>query len=169
MKKQTNQKKESASQKESALSGFIGAAGTILTISYPILALSTGARASVRLLRGETTYLPDGLSALAASFYLIATIGLAYRRPWGWYLSVSVLFLETLCTLVVGGLSIAYPEIIGRTAWRHFGADYGYFPLVQPLLGLAWLFHPQTLQAYGVQPRWLRWLVKNEEQPSATS
>jgi hypothetical protein len=151
----TKQSAQNNQQNESALSGFIGAAGTILTISYPILALSTGARASVRLLRGETTYLPDGLSALAASFYLIATIGLAYRRPWGWYLSVSVLFLETLCTLVVGGLSIAYPELIGRTAWRHFGADYGYFPLIQPLLGLAWLFHPQTLQAYGVRPRWL--------------
>jgi hypothetical protein len=153
-------------QKESALSGFIGAAGTILTISYPILALSTGARASVRLLRGETTYLPDGLSALAATFYLIATIGLAYRRPWGWYLSVSVLFLETLCTLIVGGLSIAYPEVIGRTAWRHFGADYGYFPLVQPLLGLAWLFHPQTLRAYGVQPRWLPWKPDDEREKS---
>jgi hypothetical protein len=151
MTKETN-------QKESALSGFIGAAGTILTISYPILALSTGARASVRLLRGETTYLPDGLSALAATFYLIATIGLAYRRPWGWYLSVSVLFLETLCTLLVGSLSFIYPETIGSTAWRHFGADYGYFPLVQPLLGLAWLFHPQTLQAYGVRPHWLPWL-----------
>jgi hypothetical protein len=157
-KKSSKNKQTDSKNNENPLTGFISAAGTILTISYPILALSTGARASVRLLRGETTYLPDGLSALAATFYLIATIGLAYRRPWGWYLSVSVLFLETLCTLVVGGLSIAYPEIIGRTAWRHFGADYGYFPLVQPLLGLAWLFHPQTLQAYGVQPRWLRWI-----------
>jgi hypothetical protein len=148
-----------SNQEESALSGFIAAAGTILIISYPVLALSTGARASVRLLRGETTYLPDGLSALAASFYIIATIGLIYRQPRGWYLSVGVLILETACTLLVGTLSFIYPEVIGSTAWRHFGADYGYFPLVQPLLGLAWLFHPQTLQAYGVTPRWLPWAV----------
>ncbi len=134
----------------------------MLIISYPVLALSTGVRAAVRLLRGETTYLPDGLSALAASFYLIATIGLIYRNPRGWYLSVSVLVLETICTLVVGSLSFTHPELIGRTAWRHFGADYGYFPLVQPILGLAWLFHPQTLQAYGVKPRWLPWSVSLE-------
>lgn len=163
-KKQKNQTSQTNqnNQQESALAGFIAAAGTILTISYPVLALSTGARASVRLLRGETTYLPDGLSALAASFYIIATIGLIYRNPRGWRLSVSVLFLETLCTLVVGSLSFIYPDVIGNTAWRHFGADYGYFPLVQPLLGLAWLFHPQTLAAYGVQPRWLPWAVDGE-------
>jgi hypothetical protein len=53
--------------------------------------------------------------------------------------------------LIVGGLSFIYPEIIGRTVWRHFGADYGYFPLIQPLLGLAWLFHPETLRAYGIR------------------
>lgn len=152
--------------KESALAGFIGAAGTILAVSYPVLALSTGARASVRLLRGETTYLPDGLSALAAVFYLIATIGFAYRRPWSWRLSVGILGLETVCTLLVGSLSFIYPELIGRTAWRHFGADYGYFPLVQPLLGLAWLFHPQTLQAYGVQPRWLLFFYRHKRASS---
>ena len=147
-------------EKENALSGFIAAAGTILTISYPVLALSTGTRAAVRLLRGDTTYLPDGLSALAASFYLIATIGLIYRNPKGWYLSVSVLFLETVCTLIVGTLSFMYPDLIGNTAWRHFGADYGYFPLVQPLLGLAWFFHPQTLALYNVNPRWLAYFRK---------
>ena len=147
-------------EKENALSGFIAAAGTILTISYPVLALSTGTRASVRLLRGDTTYLPDGLSALAATFYIIATIGLIYRNPKGWYLSVSVLFLETICTLIVGGLSFVYPDVIGNTAWRHFGADYGYFPLVQPLLGLAWFFHPQTLAIYNVNPRWLAYFRK---------
>ena len=32
--------------------------------------------------------------------------------------------------------------------WANFGADYGYFPLIQPILGLAWLFHRETRAAY---------------------
>ena len=54
-------------------------------------------------------------------------------------------------TLLIGTLSFIYPDVIGRTVWRHFGADYGYFPLVQPLLGLAWLFHPEILAIYGIR------------------
>jgi hypothetical protein len=52
--------------------------------------------------------------------------------------------------LVVGSLSFIYPEIIGRTVWGRFGADYGYFPLFQPLLGLIWLFSLPVLRAYGI-------------------
>ena len=43
------------------------------------------------------------------------------------------------------------PTLIGRTVWRAFGADYLFFPLFQPLLGLAWLFRDETLQAYGIR------------------
>jgi hypothetical protein len=52
--------------------------------------------------------------------------------------------------LVIGALSYIIPDTIGRTVWGHFGADYGFFPLIQPLLGLAWLFHPQTREVYGL-------------------
>ena len=140
-------------EREDGLTGFIQAAGTILAVSYPVLALSTGVRAGYQLLfkPGVTDYLPSLLSALAALCYLVATIGFTYRRKWAWQLSVGVLGFETLMTLLIGGLSFVYPEIIGRTVWRHFGADYGYFPLIQPLLGLAWLFHPLTLQAYRIR------------------
>ena len=41
----------------------------------------------------------------------------------------------------------------GSTVWRHFGEDYGYFPLFQPLLGLVWLFWPLTMENYGVRRR----------------
>lgn len=135
------------------LSGFIKTAGSILAISYPVLALSTGARAVYQLLlkEGVTDYLPPALSAVAALCYLVATVGFAYRRGWAWRLSVGVLAFETFMTLIVGTLSFIYPDVIGRTVWRHFGIDYGFFPLVQPLLGLAWLLHPQTLQAYAIR------------------
>mgnify|MGYP005840518775 CR=1 FL=1 len=130
----------------------VSPAGYILAVSYPVLALSTGARAVYQLFMRQdiTDYLPVILSAIAAACYLAATIGFAYRRRWTWWLSVVVLGFETSMTLIVGVLSIVDPPSVGRTVWRHFGEDYGYFPLFQPLLGLAWLLWPQTLAAYAV-------------------
>ena len=142
---------------ESGLTGFIKSAGFILALSYPVLALSTGVRAVYQLImiatgaRPDDPYLPSLLSAVAALCYLTATIGFAVRRKWAWQLSVGVLAFESGMTVIIGVLSFTHPDLIGSTVWRHFGADYGYFPLVQPLIGLAWLFHPLTLQAYGIR------------------
>jgi hypothetical protein len=149
MAKQQNLAK---AKSEGVLSDLAYAAGVILAISYPVLAISTGARAIYQLLfkTGVTDYLPPALSAVAAVCYLFAAIGFTYRRKWAWRLSVGLLGFEMLMVLVVGGLSFIYPEVIGRTVWGRFGADYGYFPLFQPLLGLIWLFSPPVLRAYGI-------------------
>jgi hypothetical protein len=138
--------------RENALSGFIRAAGVILAISYPVLALSAGARALYQLFlkEGVTNYLPVILSGVAAVCFLLATIGFVVRKRWAWRLSVAMLLFELSMVLLVGAASLAYPEVIGRTVWGRFGADYGYFPLLQPLLGLAWLFHRETRQVYGI-------------------
>ena len=135
-------------------SPFIRRAGTILAISYPVLALSTGFRSVYQLFLKEdvVSYMGPALSGIAAICYLTATIGFAYRRRWAWRLSVSVLGFETLMTLLVGIFSIINPELIGSTVWRLFGIDYAFFPLLQPLLGLAWLFHKATLESYGIRP-----------------
>ena len=135
---------------ENALSGFIRAAGVILAISYPVLALSTGARALYQLFfkEGVTNLLPPLLSAVAAICYLLATVGFVVRRRWAWRLSVSMLVFDLVMVLLVGTLSYVMPDTIGRTVWAHFGADYGYFPLIQPILGLAWLFNRETRAAY---------------------
>ena len=135
---------------QNALSGFIRAAGVILAISYPVLALSTGTRALYQLFfkEGVTDLLPPLLSAVAAVCYLLATVGFVVRRHWAWRLSVSMLVFELVMVLLVGTLSTIMPDTIGRTVWANFGADYGYFPLIQPILGLAWLFHRETRAAY---------------------
>ena len=100
--------------------------------------------------RDDITYLlPPLLSALAALCYLTATVGFIYRRRWTWWLSFGALAFETIMSLLVGTWSFIDPQLIGRTVWRHFGADYGYFPLIQPLLGLIWLLWPPTLRLYG--------------------
>lgn len=137
---------------ESGLSGFIRAAGVILGVSYPVLALSTGVRALYQIfVKEDVVYLlPSYLSLIAAASYLTATVGFLVRRRWAWYLSVGALGFETFMTVLVGTLSFIIPDTIGSTVWRHFGADYGFFPLIQPLLGLAWLFHPDTRRAYGI-------------------
>jgi len=137
---------------DDSLSTFASVAGGILGVSYPVLAISTGARALYQLLlkEGVTNYLGPSLTALAALLYLIAAIGFARRRKWAWKLSVGALGLETVLTVVVGTLSLIIPDVIGSTAWGRFGADYAFFPLFQPLLGLAWLIHPETRRAYGI-------------------
>ena len=154
MKQQTIDPNNSPTVPEDVRSPFIRRAGTVLAISYPVLALSTGFRSVYQLFLKESvvSYTGPILSGIAALCYLTATIGFAYRRRWAWWLSVLVLGFETLMTLIVGTLSIINPELIGSTVWRLFGIDYGFFPLVQPLLGLAWLFHPETLQSYGIRP-----------------
>ncbi len=140
------------SEPVSAGSSLISTLGYVLAVSYPVLALSTGVRALYQLFfkEGVTDYLPVYLTLLAATLYLIATLGFAYRRPWTWWLSLISLGVETILTLIVGTWSFVNPELIGGTVWRHFGADYGFFPLFQPILGLIWLLWPATRALYGV-------------------
>lgn len=142
-------------QRDHLWANIISPIGYILAVSYPVLALSTGVRALYQIFfRNDITYyLPVIMSGVAAFCYLVATIGFAYRRRWAWWFSVGVLAFETLMVVAVGIWSFVDPPLVGRTVWRHFGEDYGYFPLFQPVLGLIWLLWPQTLRAYDVRLR----------------
>ncbi len=127
------------------------AIGYILGVSYPVLALSTGVRAVYQALgRPDLSPLPIALSGLAAIVYVAAAVAFFTRRRWAWRLGVAALAFETLMALGVGTLSYLWPDVIGRTVWAHFGADYGYFPLIQPMLGLIWLAWPETRRRYGL-------------------
>lgn len=134
---------------QNALSGFIRAAGVILAVSYPVLALSAGVRSFYQLFlkEGAVDTTAAILSGVAAICYLLATFGFIIRKRWAWQLSVVMLAFELVMVLIVGTLSFTHPDMIGHTVWSHFGADYGYFPLIQPLLGLAWLFNRETRQS----------------------
>jgi len=129
---------------------LVRAIGQILAVSYPVLALSAGARSVYQLFfkPGVTDYFPPALSGVAAGLYLLATLGFVVRRPWTWWLTVLILGLETAGVLVVGTLSILEPGVIGRTVWHDYGIDYGFLPLIQPILGLVWLFWPENRKAF---------------------
>jgi hypothetical protein len=103
------------------------------------------------LKEGVTNYLAPTLTAVAACLYILATIGFAYRRRWSSRLSVGALSVETALTVLVGTLSFIIPEVIGRNVWTYYGADYGFFPLIQPILGLIWLTRPVVMVAYGIR------------------
>jgi hypothetical protein len=156
MKQDTTQTSRAAKQEgvgEQRMGGFAEAAGKILAISYPVLAISTGARALYQLFwkEGVTDKFPPLLTAVAALLYLVATVGFARRTKRAWTVSVIALSLELAGIAIVGVLSYTNPDLVGETAWRHFGADYGYFPFVQPVLGLIWLLHPKTVRAFGIR------------------
>ncbi len=125
--------------------------GYILGISYPLLALSTGVRGLYQLfLRDDLAKLGPALSMLTAVLYLVAAVGFFKRTLRWWRIAVAALAAETVLVLAVGVLSFVLPDLIGSTAWRHFGQDYGYFPLIQPLLGLIYLLWKPTRVAFGV-------------------
>ncbi|HNS01793.1 MAG TPA: hypothetical protein PKM78_05355 [Anaerolineae bacterium] len=141
----------SGQQPQDAKTRALSLIGYILGISYPLLALSTGARGLYQLfLRDDLAKLGPALSVLTAVLYLVAAIGFFKRTPRWWRIAVAALAVETVLVLAVGALSFIMPELIGSTAWRHFGQDYGYFPLIQPLLGLIYLLWKPTRVAFGV-------------------
>lgn len=129
------------------------AVGYILGISYPLLALSTGARGIYQwLFRDDLPKLAPALTIFSSLLYLIAAVGFFKRTRHAWRVSVTALSIETIGVLTVGTLSILAPDLLAHTAWSRFGMDYGFFPLIQPLLGLAWLFYRPTRVAYGISP-----------------
>lgn len=151
-----------ATAPDGALPTIASAAGYVLGVSYPVLALSTGVRAAYQLLLKDggllftgqlPHYLGPLLTAAAAVLYCVAAVGFVRRSRRAWRISVAALAAETACVIVVGTLTLpGMPAraAIGGTVWRLYGIDYGFFPLFQPILGLIWLFWPVTRRAYGI-------------------
>lgn len=129
---------------------LVQAAGQILAVSYPVLALSTGVRGVYQLCckPGVSDYLAPAITTVAALCYLLATVGFVVRKPWAWYMAVGLLLFETVGVLGVGTLTLLSPNMLGHTAWSNYGADYGFLPLVQPILGLIWLLAPANRRLY---------------------
>jgi hypothetical protein len=115
--------------------------GRILVAVYALLALAATGRSILQISeyfhRAPVAYL---LSALAAVIYLVATVALARGGRTSVRVATVSCSIELVGVLVVGVVSYvdtaAFPD---KTVWSHFGAGYGYVPLVLPVLGLLWL------------------------------
>ena len=114
----------------------------MLVAVYGIFALSATARAAVQIAtkfgQAPLAYL---LSALAGVVYVLATVGLASRRPWARPLAWAAVGFELVGVLAVGTLTVLdtgdFPD---DTVWSGYGRGYGFVPLVLPLVGLWWLY-----------------------------
>ena len=112
--------------------------GRLLVAVYAVFALAASSRAGYQLAtRFDEAPVPYLLSAVAAVFYLVATVALLRdaRR-----LALASIGFELVGVLVVGALTVLdagdFPD---ETVWSAFGQGYGYVPLVLPVLGLLWL------------------------------
>jgi hypothetical protein len=112
----------------------------LLTV-YGILAVAALARSSVQLVTNAgAAPVSYGLSAMAAIVYLTATLALASTGPVAHRVALVACSIELAGVLGVGELSIAEPAAFpDDSVWSHFGAGYGFVPLVLPPLGLWWL------------------------------
>lgn len=115
--------------------------GRVLVAVYALFALSAGARSgfqiATRFDEAPTAYL---LSALAATIYLVAAVGLATGGPAARRVALACCTIELAGVLVVGTASLLLPEAFAEpTVWSAYGAGYGFVPLVLPVLGLLWL------------------------------
>jgi cytochrome bd-type quinol oxidase subunit 2 len=116
-------------------------AGRVLIAVYAVFALSATARAGVQIAdrfgEAPVAYL---LSALAGIVYILATIGLASRRPGARWLAWGAVLFELIGVLVVGAITaLDLVDFPADTVWSDFGRGYGFVPLVLPIAGLWWL------------------------------
>ncbi len=115
--------------------------GIVLIALYGLFALAATGRATFQIIadfqKAPVSYL---LSVLAAVIYLVATVALARGDRTSTRVARVAITAELVGVLVVGTVSYLVPsEFPDRTVWSHFGAGYGYVPLLLPVLGLLWL------------------------------
>ena len=116
--------------------------GRVLIAVYAVFAVAATGRSVYQLAtQASEAPFPYALSALAAVVYIAATVGLA-REGEGWRkVAWAACTTELVGVLVVGTLSLADEQLFpDDTVWSSYGAGYGFFPLVLPFAGLAWLW-----------------------------
>lgn len=115
--------------------------GRILVAVYGVLALAATGRSVLQIVQDfGGAPLAYTLSAVAAAIYLVATVALALGDRTSTRVAFVAITIELVGVLAVGLASYLVPDAFpDKTVWSHFGAGYGYVPLVLPVLGLWWL------------------------------
>jgi hypothetical protein len=115
--------------------------GRLLIAVYALFALSATARAGVQIAtKFHHAPVAYALSALAAAFYIVATITLAAGGRAARRIAILSCSVEFAGVLAVGTWSLADPATFpDATVWSGYGSGYGFVPLVLPVFGLLWL------------------------------
>ena len=115
--------------------------GRTLAVAYAVFALAAGARSIAQIAtRFAEAPLPYLLSALAACLYVLAALTVGSTDPGRIRVARIVCTIELAGVLSVGALGAIDPGALpDETVWSGFGRDYGFLPLVLPVLGLVWL------------------------------
>ncbi|NKQ55410.1 hypothetical protein HFP15_21230 [Amycolatopsis sp. K13G38] len=113
----------------------------MLVAVYAIFALAATSRAGVQIAtKFHEAPLAYVLSAVAAVFYIVATIALARSGSTSRRVALVSCSIELVGVLTVGTFSIfdrqAFPD---ATVWSVYGQGYLFIPLVLPIIGLYWL------------------------------
>ncbi len=120
--------------------------GRVLIAVYAVFAVAATGRSSYQLIaQASEAPFPYALSALAAVVYVAATLGLAREGDTWRNVAWAACGTELVGVLVVGTLSLADRDLFpDDTVWSAYGAGYGFFPLVLPFAGLAWLWRTRA-------------------------
>ncbi len=116
--------------------------GRLLIAVYLLFAIAATSRAGLQIAtKFDQAPLAYLLSALAATVYIVAAVGLARAGHAGRRVALACCTVELVGVVGVGAFSLARPDLFpDETVWSGFGSGYGYIPLVLPILGLAWLW-----------------------------
>lgn len=123
--------------------------GRVILALYLIFVIGTVSRSAAQIsTRWEEAPLAYGLSALAATVYVVALVSLSLRGRRAWWVSVVALSVELVGVLVVGTWSVLAPQMFpDSTVWSTFGRGYLFIPLVLPVVGLWWLLSDRGARA----------------------
>ncbi len=126
-------------QREATRSG----PGRVLIAVYAVFALAATARSAVQIAtKFHEAPLAYVLSAVAAVFYIVATVCLARGSSTSRRVATVSCAVELVGVIAVGTASVlassAFPD---STVWSVYGNGYGYVPVLLPILGLLWLRH----------------------------
>ena len=117
--------------------------GRLLIAVYAVFALAATARSVVQIAtKFSEAPLAYVLSAVAAVFYIVATVCLARGSRTSRRVATVSCAVELLGVLAVGTASVLVPSAFpDATVWSVYGEGYGYVPVVLPILGLLWIRH----------------------------
>ena len=118
-------------------SGF----GRVLTAVYAVFALSATARSGYQFYRQfDDAPFAYSMSLFAAVVYVVATACLVIGTRISHHIAVVSVLIELVGVLVVGTLSIVDAQLFPDSAvWSFYGIEYGFVPLILPIVGLWWL------------------------------